>query len=102
MKAVLNDAGLMVLTMTMDEAVVIHERIASSEWSDDLLRIELPDVVHRAVFSDVQQQVRHLLPTLGTDRYGATVREAEERLSSGVGEIVLDSGETHDDPAGTS
>jgi hypothetical protein len=88
MKAVTNDAGLMVLTMTMDEAVVIYERIAFSEWSDDLLQIELPDAVHRAVFADVQQQVGRLIPTIGTDRYGATVRKAEENLSSGAGDNI--------------
>lgn len=81
MDADLSDTGLVVLTMTMDEALIVHERIAFAEFSADLQEVELPEAVHQAVFSDVQQSLRSLIPTLGTSQYADAVRDAEQRLA---------------------
>jgi hypothetical protein len=64
------------------EAIVLHEVIALSEWSNELEAIELREPVERKVVSDVQQSLAVLIPELGTDGYGATVREAQDSIDT--------------------
>lgn len=68
--------GTVSLVLTEAEAVVLHEAIAAAEFADDLSTVELAEPVEKKVFSDVQQALAPLVPDLGTDRYGSTVKGA--------------------------
>lgn len=68
--------GTVSLILTEAEAVVLHAAIATAEFAEDLDTVELGEPVEKKVFSDVQQALAPLVPGLGTDRYGATVRGA--------------------------
>ena len=68
--------GTLVLRMTEAEAVVLHFRIALSEFEDDLDGIELPEPVDKKVFSDVQQSLAQWIPGLGTDEYQRVIDSA--------------------------
>lgn len=81
--ALLDPSGTVTLTLSLNEAVVVHERLASAEWADDLETIELPDPASRTVMSDLQQALAPLIPTLGTAAYGSTVRQAVASIVSG-------------------
>jgi hypothetical protein len=69
MEAVRSDDGSVTLRMTEEEAVILHVKIADSEFASDLEEIELRVPVEQKVFSDVQQALAPLIPGLGTDRY---------------------------------
>jgi hypothetical protein len=47
--------GTVTVRMSLAESVVLHERIALAEWSNDLSDIDLQEPVEQKVFSDVQQ-----------------------------------------------
>jgi hypothetical protein len=68
--------------MSEAEAVVLHEVIAYSEWSNELGAIELREPVERKVVSDVQQSLGPLIPSLGTEEYRATVERALSEIDS--------------------
>lgn len=68
--------GTLVLRMTEAEAVVLHLRIALSEFEDDLDEIELPLPADKKVFSDVQQSLVRWIPGLGTDEYQRVIDSA--------------------------
>lgn len=66
--------------MSHAEAVVLHEVVAFSEWSNELTEIELRQPVERKVASGVQRALAPLIPELGTDEYGDTVRRAQSQV----------------------
>jgi len=66
--------------MAYAEAVVLHEVVAFSEWSNELTGIELREPVERKVVSDVQQSLAPLIPELGTGEYGTAVRRAQSQV----------------------
>lgn len=68
--------GTVSLDLTEAEAVVLHAAIATAEFADELDTVELGEPAEKKVFSDVQLALASLVPDLGTDRYGATVRSA--------------------------
>ncbi|OIQ79532.1 hypothetical protein GALL_387220 [mine drainage metagenome] len=68
------------LRMSYAEAVVLHEVVAFSEWSNGLTEIELREPVERKVVSDVQQSLAPLIPELGTGEYGPSVRHAQSQV----------------------
>ncbi|WP_421732605.1 hypothetical protein [Cellulomonas sp.] len=71
------------LFLTLAEAVVLHERIAFSEFSEDLEVMELPEPVDKKVMSDLQQALAPLIPRLGTDGYQATIDDAYGAIDAG-------------------
>ncbi len=75
------DAGEIVLRMSADEATVLYECIAFSEWAEDLTVVELASKVEQRVFSDVQQSLSPLVPGLGTASYGTHLKLARTRLA---------------------
>lgn len=77
------DDGTISLRMSQAEAMVLHEVIASAEWSNELDAIELRQPVERKVVSDVQQALQRLIPALGTDAYGTRVQEAYTAIDCG-------------------
>ena len=81
MEAHLAADGKVTLTMTLDEAIVLHAQIAFSEFAEELRLIELPEDVHQVVFSDVQQSLAPVIPSLGTEAYGPALTGAERRLA---------------------
>lgn len=83
MDAFLEPNGTVTLAMSLNEAVVVHELIAFAEWADDLEAIELSEPVAKRVMSDVQQALAPLISTLGTDRYGSTVKRAYAEIDPG-------------------
>lgn len=76
MKCTRETDGTIILRLSEEEAVVLHEKIAYSEFADDLDNIELSEPVEQKVFSDIQQALAPLIPDLGTDAYGARVERA--------------------------
>ena len=68
--------------MSEAEAVVLHEVIAFSEWSNELDAIELREPTERKTLSEVQQTVVPLIPGLGTDAYQHTVEAAYAAIDS--------------------
>lgn len=82
MKAAHTSEGV-ALSMSVTEAVVLHELIAASEFGEDLKVIELSEPVAQKVLSDVQQALALLIPTLGSDEYGSTVARAYEDIDPG-------------------
>ena len=68
--------------MSEAEAVVLHQVIASSEWSNELDAIELREPVERKTLSEVQQTLDPLIPGLGTDGYQLTVEMAYSAIDS--------------------
>jgi len=83
MEACREDDGIVTVRMSEAEAVVLHEAIALSEFSNDLREIELRQPVEQKVFSDVQQALVPFIPGLGTDGYRATVEAAYSALDPG-------------------
>lgn len=83
MKAVHTSDGLVALSMSVAEAVVLYELIAVSEFAEDLKVIELPEPVAQKVMSDIQQSLAPLLPALGSDEYSSTVARAYEDIDPG-------------------
>ncbi len=75
--------GVVSLSMSVSEAVVLHQLIAASEFAEDLEIIELPEPVAKKVMSDVQQALAPVIPTLGTHEYGSTVERAYELIDPG-------------------
>lgn len=61
--------GSITLRMSEDEAVVLHMKIADSEFEADLEEIKLDRPVDQKVFSDAEQSLAALIPSLGTDAY---------------------------------
>ncbi|MFL6109591.1 MAG: hypothetical protein ACJ72D_20695 [Marmoricola sp.] len=80
MKADRAPDGSVVLTLSHEETVVLHEAIAFSEWSNDLDAIEISEPVERKVISDLQQSLAPMIPELGGDGYGATLRRARSSI----------------------
>ncbi len=80
MEAFLKPDGVVSLSMTIAEAVVVHQLIAYSEFAEDLEIIELPVPVAQKVMSDIQQALAPWIPTLGTDDYGSTVESAYAQI----------------------
>jgi hypothetical protein len=74
--------GQITLTMSEAEAVVLHEVIAFSEWSNELDAIELREPTERKTLSEVQQALAPLIPGLGTDAYQRTVAAAQAAIDS--------------------
>jgi hypothetical protein len=74
--------GRISLHMSEAEAVVLHQVIAYSEWSNELDAIELREPVERKVVSDVQQSLDPLIPGLGTKGYQQTVTRAYSAIDS--------------------
>jgi len=68
--------------MSEAEAVVLHEVIAFSEWSNELDAIELREPAARKALSAVQQTLAPLIPGLGTDLYQRTVADAHAAIDS--------------------
>lgn len=68
--------------MSEAEAVVLHEIIAFSEWSNDLVAIELRQPTERKTLSEVQQALAPLIPGLGTPSYQSTVDAAHAAIDS--------------------
>ncbi len=83
MEAAQISEGVVSLSMSVPEAVVLHELIAASEFAEDLDTIELPVPVAKKVMSDVQQALAPLIPALGTQEYGSTVEHAYELIDPG-------------------
>lgn len=77
-----SDSGV-TLSMSISEAVVLHELIASSEFAADLEIIELPEPVAKKVMSDVQQALVPLISTLGTREYESTITSAYRHIDPG-------------------
>jgi hypothetical protein len=69
--------------MTEDEAVLLHEPVAFSEFAEDLDVIDLPASVDKEVFSDLQQALAGLVPELGLDGYSARVDRAHQAIDPG-------------------
>ena len=82
MEAQRKQDGQITLIMTEAEAVVLHEVIAFSEWSNELDAIELRHPVERKTLSEVQQTLAPLIPGLGTDAYQRTVETAHAAIDS--------------------
>ena len=76
MEAVTQPDGGVTLSISLAEAVVIHELIAFSEFSDDFGQIELRQPVDKKVMSDLQQALAPLIPGLGTVQYQQSVDRA--------------------------
>jgi hypothetical protein len=74
--------GQVSLRLSQAEAVVLHEVIAFSEWSNELDAIELREPVEQKVMSEVQQSLALLIPELGTETYGETVSRARALIDS--------------------
>ena len=74
--------GRITLTMSHSEAVVLRELVASSEFSNELIEIELRHPAGRKVSSDVQQVLAALVPGLGSARYVDTLSEAYAAIDS--------------------
>lgn len=83
MEASVTRGGVVALSMSISEAVVLHSLIATSEFAEDLEVIDLPEPVDRKVMSDVQQALDPLIPALGTDGYGSKVKQAYEAIDPG-------------------
>ncbi|WP_170226304.1 hypothetical protein [Rudaeicoccus suwonensis] len=64
------------LRMSRAEAIVLHELIASSEWSSELENLELQRPAEREIVSRIQQSLAPLISQLGTDHYGTAVDAA--------------------------
>lgn len=75
--------GGVILRLSYAEAVVLHEAVAFSEWSNDLAEIELREPVERKVLSDIQQSLGLLIPELGTGQYHDAVRRAQSEVDTG-------------------
>lgn len=75
--------GTISVRMSEAEAVVLHEKIAFSEFADNLAHIDLAEPVEQKVFSDVQQALAPLIPDLGTDAYGVRVQGAYASIDPG-------------------
>ena len=69
--------------MSLNEAVIVHELIAHSEFADDLEVIDLSVPAAQKVMSDLQQALSPCIPALGTDVYGATVETAYREVDPG-------------------
>lgn len=76
MEATLRPEGVVTLSMTVAEAVIVHVLIAHAEFAEDLEVIELVEPVSKKVMSDVQQALAPCIPTLGTGAYGTTIERA--------------------------
>ena len=76
MEASSGQGGVVTVTLTEAEAVTLHELIAFSEWSEDLLSIEVRDEAEGKVLSRLQMALRPLIPGLGTPEYGTVVASA--------------------------
>ena len=74
--------GRISLVMSEAEAVVLHQVISISEWSNELDAIELREPVERKILSEVQQTLAPLIPGLGTDTYQRTVETAYSDIES--------------------
>jgi hypothetical protein len=74
--------GQITLSMSEAEAVVLHQVITFSEWSNELDAIELREPVERKTLSEVQQTLDPLIPGLGTDAYQRTVETAYSAIDS--------------------
>lgn len=81
-EAVQEADGRIALRMSQAEAVILHEVIAFSEWSNELDAIELREPVERKVLSEVQQSLAPMIPGLGTDSYHGTVETAYSAVDS--------------------
>jgi hypothetical protein len=68
--------------MSEAEAVVLHEVIAFSEWSNGFDAIELRDPSERKALSAVQQTQAPLIPGLGREAYQRTVADAHAAIDS--------------------
>lgn len=76
MESIRGADGSITLRMSEDEAVVLHLKIAWSEFEADLEAIDLDQPVDQKVFSDVQQVLAPLIPGLGTEDYQARIDRA--------------------------
>lgn len=83
MEALNTPDGRVSLSLTLEEATVVHELIASAEFADDFETIELPHPVDQKVMSDIQQALAPLIPGLGTDQYQAAVDRAHRSVAPG-------------------
>jgi hypothetical protein len=68
--------GSITVRMSEAEAVVLHLKIADSEFENALEEIGLALAVDQKVFSDVQQALAPLIPGLGTTSYQQAIDEA--------------------------
>ena len=62
MEASSGQGGVVTVTLTEAEAVTLHELIVFSEWSEDLLSIEVRDEAEGKVLSRLQMALRPLIP----------------------------------------
>lgn len=83
MEAASKPDGGVSLSLTLEEATVVHELIAFAEFADDLGTIELRHPVDKKVMSDIQQALAPLIPGLGTDQYQTALDRAYATVPSG-------------------
>lgn len=72
--------GLLVLRLSVDEAVVLHEALSRAEAMEDLRWVELGSGAERRVASALMLALRAGVPNLGTDAYGSTVAASTARI----------------------
>jgi len=77
--------GEVQLWLSQDEAITLHELIARAEWASELEVLEFDDEAERKVLSRLQQALAPLIPGLGTQEYGASVRHARDVIKQAHG-----------------
>jgi hypothetical protein len=79
------DAYEVQVWLSQDEAITLHELIARAEWASEFGVLEIGDEVEREVLSRLQMVLQPLIPGLGTQEHGASVRRARDALKRASG-----------------
>jgi len=74
------DDGGVLLRLSCDEVMVLHEALSRTEWADDLEAVMLEPGAERQVATDLMLALRPGVPHLGTQAYGAALSVAEARV----------------------
>lgn len=64
------------LTLSYDEAVILHEALAYGEWSGEFEQIDFLDPLYVEMLSRLQLALARLIPELGSEDYGPLVKAA--------------------------
>jgi hypothetical protein len=84
MEANLRPDGTVLVSMSLNEAVIVRELISNSEFAVDLEVIELFRAVEKKVMSDLQHALSPCIPNLGTDDYSRTADAASRAVDPGT------------------
>lgn len=76
-------SGRIILAVSQEDAIILHEAIAHAEFANDLAGFQLREPVEQNVFSDLQQALAPLIPGLGTPTYQNELGKASAAIDPG-------------------